>query len=83
MPDPELEKTLEEHIEWVNQASELAISEGYSGIQRAIDALEDDQLRGTILVLVTTCGAICKAIRERITPEQFEGLESHGSARPS
>ena len=35
-PGPELEQALDEQIRWVNQATELAISEGATVVQRAI-----------------------------------------------
>ena len=36
--DPKIKETLDEHVAWVNQATELAISEGAIGVQRAIAA---------------------------------------------
>jgi hypothetical protein len=81
--DPQLEQTLDEHIRWVHQATELAISEGASGIQRAIDALEDDQLRGMIFVLVTSRAGDLTRLREvardQIAREQFDQLGNGGS----
>ena len=64
--NPELEQTLDEHIRWVNQATELAIAEGPTGIKKEIDALEDDQLRGMIFVLITTRAGDVQYLRERV-----------------
>jgi len=78
--NPELEQTLDEHIRWVNQATELAIAEGPTGIKKAIDALEDDQLRGMIFVLITTRAGDLQYLRERvkdnIAREQLEALDN-------
>ena len=79
---PELEETLDEHIRWVNQATELALSEGPSGVKKAIDALEDEQLRGMLFVMVTTRAGdvqtLRKIVRDNIAREQFDQLEGDG-----
>jgi hypothetical protein len=81
--NPELEATLDEHIAWVNQATELALSEGATGVKKAIDALDDDQLRGMIFVLITTRAGdveqLREAVRDNIAREQFDQLDSRGS----
>jgi hypothetical protein len=75
----EIKRTLDEHIDWVNRATELGLTEGPGGITRAIAALDDDQLRGMIFVLVTTrVGDVeCtrEAIRDRLAREQLEALD--------
>jgi len=80
---PELEQTLDEHLRWVNQATELAMKEGAPGIQRAIDALEDEQLRGMLFVLVTAragdLNRVREAYREQMAREVFDGLDTRGS----
>jgi hypothetical protein len=80
---PELEQTLDEHVRWVNQATELALSEGAIGVQKAIDALEDEQLRGMIFVLVTTRAGDVERLRtyahDKIAREQFDQLDNRGS----
>jgi hypothetical protein len=81
--DPELEATLDEHIAWVKQATELAISEGAPGIKRAIDALEDEQLRGMLFVIVSeragSVQTLREHIRDQIAREQFDRLDTRGS----
>jgi len=75
---PELEQALDEHIRWVNQATELALNEGASGIQKAIDALEDEQLRGMIFVLITTRAGeverLRSMVRDQVARDQFDRL---------
>jgi len=44
--DPKTKTTLNEHIRWVKQATELAISEGAPGIKKAIDEEGDRRARG-------------------------------------
>lgn len=79
----DLGETLEEHLHWVNQATELALSEGASGVRKAIDALEDEQLRGMIFVLITTRAGDVERLREMVRDstvrEQFDQLGTRGS----
>jgi hypothetical protein len=81
--DPKLEETLDEHIRWVKQATELAITEGAPGIKRAIDALTDEQLRGMIFVRISERGGSVETLRnyarDQIAREQFDHLDRRGS----
>jgi len=76
---PKLKETLDEHIDWVNTATELALAEGADGIKRAIDALEDDPLRGMLFVMVMSRAGdveqLRKAVRDQFAREQLEELE--------
>lgn len=80
---PDLEETLDEHVRWVHQATELALREGGTGVTKAIDALEDGQLRGMIFVLVSSRAHDLERLREvardQIAREQLEGLDGRGS----
>jgi hypothetical protein len=75
----QLEKTLDEHIAWVKQATELGIAEGAPGIKRAIDALTDEQLRGMIFVLVSERASSVSTLRE-LAREQFDRLDTRGGS---
>jgi hypothetical protein len=76
---PELVRTLDEHIEWVKQATELAITEGAPGIKRALDALEPDQREGMLFVMVSERAGSVQTLREhlrdQIARQQFDRLD--------
>jgi hypothetical protein len=58
-----LEQTLDEHIDWINHVTELAAADNWPAVTKAINDLEDRQLRGMLYVLILARGGDLSRLR--------------------
>lgn len=80
----DIKEIVDSYADWVDEATETALSEGADGIRRCIDNLVDDQLRSMVFVLlVARCGdaeRLRDLTRDAIAREQFDRMGNRGSA---
>jgi len=64
--NPNLKETLDSHIDWIHQVTERAAADNWQAVQKAINDLEDEQLRGMIYVLVLARGNDSKHMQDLV-----------------
>jgi hypothetical protein len=62
--NPKIKEALDEHVDWVEQVTELAANDNWKAVQASISGLEDEQLRGMVYVLVLARGADLRETRK-------------------
>lgn len=62
--DPDVAKALDERIDWINSVEAAERKHGVRALQKAIDELDDEQLRFTLFVLMSLRISDRKAIEQ-------------------
>ncbi len=62
--NPDLKQVLASYCDWIEQVTELAADDNWQAVHRAVNDLEDGQLRGMIYVLLLARGGDLRQMRQ-------------------
>jgi hypothetical protein len=72
--DPKIKETLDEHCEWIDEVTELAMADKWKAVMKAVNDLRPEQMPGMIYTLILQRGNDAKWI---------QGLIANWKAAPS